>query len=397
MMFGIIDVGLIAGGVFYFAFSLWLLMGIRRSRRATGRQSTPSTLSAPSAPSVSVIVAARNEALHIVSCLEALSAQNYEGALEIIVVDDRSTDDTATKVQDWVQRAPQGGTSVRLISAPSPPLHQGPKKSALAGGIAASSGELLMFTDADCRPPTRWVTAMVACFDSTGADLVAGYADRDAEGPLQRVLRLDELGMGALAEGGIGHGVALSCTGRSLAYRRQLYDQVGGFDAIGHLISGDDVYFLRHVVARSQARLGYCADPDAVVEEVRGRESWRSLMWQKLRHASKASRYRGGARLLGLAMYGYHIVLGLGLWRAVTQFEALTFIAIWGTRWLMDALLLGTFAPRAEDRWRLWYLPLAEFLYIPYVVLLVPWARLFGFRWRDTPAAPLPTSHAIQN
>ncbi|MBT4097402.1 MAG: glycosyltransferase [Gemmatimonadetes bacterium] len=397
MMFAIVDVGLIAAGVFYFTFALWLLMGVRRSRRASAGKSTPCTSSAPATPSVSVIVAARNEAAHIACCLDALSAQDYEGSLEIIVVDDRSTDETATKVQDWVQRASQAGTSTRLISAPSPPLHQGPKKSALAGGIAASSGELLMFTDADCRPPSGWVTAMAACFDATGADLVAGYADRDAEGPLQRVLRLDESGMGALAEGGIGHGVAFSCTGRSLAYRRQLYDQVGGFDAIGHLISGDDVYFLRHVVAQAQARLGYCADPEAVVEEVRGRESWRSLMWQKLRHASKASRYRGGARLLGFAVYGYHILLAIGLWRAVTQGEWVIFGAVWGTRWLMDALLLGTFAPRAEDRWRLCYLPFAEFLYIPYVVLLVPLARIFGFRWRDTPAAPPQTSPSIQN
>jgi len=46
---------------------------------------------------------------------------------------------------------------------------------------------------------------------------------------------------------------------------------------------------------------------------------------------------------------------------------------------------MWTFAPRAEDRRRLLYLPFAEFLYIPYVVLLVPVARILGFRWRHSP------------
>ncbi len=385
MTFDALDWGLIGGALFYFAFCVWLLQGVYLSRRHREKPSLPKP---ETQPSVSVIIAARQEGAQIETCLSALAAQDYAGSFEVTIVDDRSTDDTAAIVTAQMEGWPHKN-GLQLIEAPSPPLHAGPKKNALAGGIAASHGELLMFTDADCQPPTGWISAMVSSFAESGADLVAGFADRDAPGFLQRCLRVDDLGMGALAEGGIGHGVALSCTGRSLAYRRALYDEVGGFEAIGELIGGDDVYFLRHVAASSTAKLAYCAKPQAVVREVRGHQSGSAIFWQKLRHASKASRYEGAARVLGVVVFAYHLLLAVGLSAVVLGREWELFAVVWGTRWLLDILLLAYFAPRSEDRRSLWYLPVAEFLYIPYVVLFVPLARIFGFRWRDAPSVLL--------
>ena len=58
-------------------------------------------------PSVSVVVPARNEAANIDACLRSLSAQTYpDDLLEIIVVDDRSTDDTAARIDKWTRRLP---------------------------------------------------------------------------------------------------------------------------------------------------------------------------------------------------------------------------------------------------------------------------------------------------
>ena len=115
-------------------------------------------------PSVSAIVAARDEEATLPHCLDALAGQDYKGAFEVIAVDDRSRDRTweiiAAKAATWpalkgVQAAPDGRFKC-------------PKKSALAEGIAASSGEILLFTDADCRPPADWVRSMVAHFAPGG-------------------------------------------------------------------------------------------------------------------------------------------------------------------------------------------------------------------------------------
>ena len=157
---------LVAGTALYLGVVVWLLTGIGRSRRASGTALPP--------PPVSVIVAARDEGERIGACVRSLAGQSYEGALQIVVVDDRSGDDTgpvlAALRSEW-----QAAAELVLVRAPDPPRFACPKKSALAAGIDRAAGEILLFTDADCQPPPDWVRALVSRFEG-GVGLVAGYA-----------------------------------------------------------------------------------------------------------------------------------------------------------------------------------------------------------------------------
>lgn len=371
---------LLAGSAFYTAFVGWLLLGLARSRRDRGRSE--------GTPPVTVIVAARDEVRRLAACLQALQRQDYVGRLQVVVVDDRSRDGTG----DLVERVRAGWKATSqlvLVRAPDPPRFPCPKKSALAAGVDVASGQLLLFTDADCEPPPGWVRALAARF-TADVGLVAGFACAE---PLRRyrhrALALDNLGISALAEGSIGMGAPLACTGRSLAYRRAVYDQVGGYAAIGHLVSGDDVYFLRRVAAHTPWRTAYCADADAAVPGSPGPTTWRELFDQKVRHASKAARYEGGARWVGVAAYLYHLALFGGLVEpAWTGAWNPVFVAAWLARWAADGLLLWRFAPRGwPDRRLLALLPVVELLYIPYVLFFVPLGSAVRFRWKDRPSA----------
>ena len=357
---------LVGSGGVYLTAILWLLAGLcRRAPAVVADQ-----------PRVSVIVAARNEAETIGSCLQALQQQDYPGQVEIVVVDDRSEDGTGARVRE------QGGDQVKLVRAREELLFKCPKKSALAQGIAASSGELLLFTDADCQPPSGWVRAMVAHF-AVDVGLVAGYAfPRSPRGWWPRLLALDNLAIGALSAGSIGMGHLLACTGRNLAYRRQVYEEVGGFGAIGHLIGGDDVYFARLVASRTNWKIVYNRDPEAAVPGDSGPASWRDMVQQKLRHAAKAGHYRGGALGLAGAVYGFHLALLAGLVQMVIwgQWNGLL-LGVWGGRWVVDFMLLWVFARRCE-RGRLVFLPFLELCYIPYVLIFTAIGRLGWFRWK---------------
>ena len=374
---------LLAGTGLYLAVLVWLFTGIGRSRRARR--------SAGPRPSVSALVAARDEGGRIAACVRALARQAYGGTVEIVVVDDRSRDDTARALaalrSEW-----EGEAGLVLVQAPDPPRFPCPKKSALAAGIARSRGEILLFTDADCRPPADWLEGMVSRF-TEDVGLVAGYAcPQPADGIRRRALAVDNLGVAALAEGSIGMDAPLACTGRSLAYRRVVYEEVGGFEAIGHLVSGDDVYFLRQVAARTGWGIRYCADESAAVPSAPPPLGWRALLDQKVRHASKAARYEGGARWLGIAVYLYHAALLAGGLLAAGGIQAPFFLCCWLTRWLADLVLLARFAPRSSDRACLLFLPIVEIVYIPYVLLLVPLGRAGWFRWKNGAAAPLSRS-----
>lgn len=105
-----------------------------------------------SAQSISVIIPTYNGASTISRCLEALQNQAPKGILEILVVDDGSTDKTAQVVQQF-----QG---VRLIRQ----RNMGPAAARNHGAIEAT-GDILLFTDDDCVPAPDWVKSLTSSFD----------------------------------------------------------------------------------------------------------------------------------------------------------------------------------------------------------------------------------------
>ena len=360
--------GLLLSGAIYVGSVLWLWRGL------SGRRPGPALVD--DRPSVSAIVAARDEEATLPDCLDALARQDYQGAFEVIVVDDRSRDRTwdiiAAKAATWpalkgVQAAPDGRFKC-------------PKKSALAEGIAASSGEILLFTDADCRPPTDWVSSMVAHF-APEVGLVAGYARPDpVSGVLAKILAVDNIGVGALGAGSFGMGYPLSCTGRNLGYRRQVYDELGGFAQIGHLIGGDDVYFMR--LLSGQGRWAMAFNRRAVVLSQAPPAKLTDAIQQKLRHAAKGGHYKGHAFYLAVGVYLFHGFLAWGLVQMLwTQSWDGWVAAVWFMRWAVDFLLLKRMAVPGEHS-HLCYLPLVEVLYIPYVLIFTVVGRWGWFRWK---------------
>ncbi|MCB0082517.1 MAG: glycosyltransferase family 2 protein, partial [Caldilineaceae bacterium] len=104
----------------------------------------------------SVIVPVYNGMATIVQCLTALSQQTLSPTqYEVIVVDDGSTDATDTTVLDWCKANPT--LRCKLIRQ----TNQGPA-AARNRGAQISQGELLLFTDADCRPVANWIETLVA-------------------------------------------------------------------------------------------------------------------------------------------------------------------------------------------------------------------------------------------
>ena len=337
-------------------------------------------------PHVSVIVAARDEASSVGACIDALRRQEYGGKYDVVVVDDNSRDATARLASEaaaaW-NGADAEGSRIRTLSAPEEGVYRCSKKSALAYGIGASQGELLLFTDADCRPPTTWIQSTVRAF-VPDVGMVAGFAFDPQESTWwRRVLGLENLAVSALAAGSFGMGKPLSCTGRNLAYRRSVYVAVDGFSRIGHLIGGDDVYFARLVAAETGWGIAYNSSTAGAVSCHRGGSGWNDLIQQKLRHASKAGHYRGGALILAGVVYLFHLLLAIGMVGLIfgSPLGWAAAVAL-GVKTAVDAVVLGDFSRRLSGCNSLIYLPLLEFVYVPYVLLFTVIGRLGWYRWK---------------
>jgi GT2 family glycosyltransferase len=101
---------------------------------------------------ISIVVPTYNGRLRIKNTLDALFCQDFSGEIEIVVVDDGSTDGTADHVREYCDK-------IRVISQ----SNQGP---AVARNLGAqiASGEIILFTDDDCIPQKDWLQQMLGPF-----------------------------------------------------------------------------------------------------------------------------------------------------------------------------------------------------------------------------------------
>ena len=331
---------------------------------------------ASNTPAVTVVVPAHNEADQLPACLTSLAAQTYSPEhTEIIVVNDRSTDQTLQIAQSWSNQLP----GLQILSVEQS-LHACPKKNALAQGIRAGTGTLILVTDADCRPPPDWISATVRCFEPE-VGMVLGFAPLTWDGGfLNGLLALQSLVVNGLAAGSAGVGFPLTCSGRNLAYRRTAFEEVGGFNAIGHILGGDDVLLMHEIAHQTAWRIRFNPDKSAAVPS--NPHADRQFQRQ-VRYQSKAIHGTTLVLILAFAIYIFHLLLGFGpLFFGSNPSLWLAWGSIWTAKILADGLLLGYTALRFESPTALCWFPILECLLIPYIVVFCALGVLKPSRWR---------------
>ena len=226
--------------------------------------------------SVSVIIAARNEEANLYDCLESVTNQTYPLSLyEIIVIDDASTDGTETIYNDFIKRY----SNIKSIRVKNDTIIRG-KANALAQGIEAATGEIILITDADCTVPRTWVAQTAERYDPE-VGLIGGFTLQKAATPFEGMQSLDWtfiLGMAA-ATAGLGH--PLGSIGNNLSFRRSAYDQVGGYRKLKFSVT-EDYTVVQAIVGSHQWKYLYPIDLKHLVES-KTCPDFQSLVRQKHR------------------------------------------------------------------------------------------------------------------
>lgn len=335
-------------------------------------------------PTVSIVVAARNESRHIPGLLRVLTQQDYPNELmEIILVDDASEDETVKLVRDFCFS--NDSARITLLHAQNRDRVVSPKKNALEQGIQQAAGAIILLTDADCLPPKTWVSRMTRYF-TPQVGIVIGFSPVELpalRSISDRLLALDALALGAIAAGTTELGIPATCSGRNLAYRRVVFQQVGGFSKINHFVSGDDDLLLQLVHTETEWGIRYALDPATVVPTFL-LQSWSQFYQQRIRHASKGLRYQTGKVIALFSIYLFNVALFIALlYSLLSGFQYIEPIVIFGLKSLAETVLLGTFACQMKNFSRLSVFPIAALLHMPYVILFGALGQFARFHWKS--------------
>ena len=333
-------------------------------------------------PRVSVLIPARNESSQIEACIHSVLQQTYPSdKFEVLCIDDASTDDTLLKIERLSKQYPKL-RALRLTPDSGGALG---KKAALSKGIEQARGEILLQTDADCILPSGWINTMVSCF-SPQIGMVAGPVGLTYQESLfQKLQALEIAGLGILTGGSIAGGSPHMCNGANLAYRKSLFEKVGGYRGIDHFASGDDELLMQKVKKDNAYRIQFCPFPQAIVR-TSALLTWKEFTAQRIRWVSKA-KYYWDKRINAIQLISYLAFTGMAFFFLLAWWNPLYwsyFLLLFLLKMVVDIPLMYQAVRFFGEKPLLWLLPLLECVYIPYVL----WIGIAGnfsrtFTWKN--------------
>jgi cellulose synthase/poly-beta-1,6-N-acetylglucosamine synthase-like glycosyltransferase len=330
---------------------------------------------------LSVLIPARNEEMNITACLESLAAQNYPFAdLEVIVIDDSSADRTVALVHAFIA---QGKIADLKLITLEPDLHtRAHKKRALTTGVKASSGELIVTTDADCLAGPEWLKEMAACYLRTHAPLILGpVAFRGGKGLFAAMQSLEFAGLLSVTGATSFAKRPLMCNGANLAYPKTVFEAVHGYTG-DQEPSGDDVLLMNKVQIHYPGMIHFLKSKAAMVYTF-PQENLRNFMQQRRRWASKFRQYGGGfiaAVAVLVFLSNLFLIAGGVVCLLVPSFRGI-YLILAGAKLIIDFLILFLATSFTGNKSLLWiYLP-EVFFYSFYVVLSGLGVRS-GYEWK---------------
>ncbi len=235
--------------------------------------------------SLSVIIPIRNEAEHIVDLLKSILSNNYPtNLLEIIVVDDHSTDGGVEKVKLL------NASNINILSLQEhrlPANFNSYKKYGISKAIASAKGDYIITTDGDCIVPSKWLFYYAYSFQVRQKLFVAAPVNFiSSENALESFQSLDFMGMMLVTGANINRNKSLLCNGANLGYSKKLFMEVGGYEGISERASGDDVMLMNKIADRKEECIFFIKNRAATVK-TKAVSNWGAFVQQRLRWGTK--------------------------------------------------------------------------------------------------------------
>lgn len=357
-------------GLIYSLLIMWFYFGWRKIKHYT-------PVSGPY-PSISIIVAARNEQKHTGRLIKQLLEQRYpKDKYEVIIVNDHSNDKTP-----FIVKENDPGERIKLIH-----LKEGVsgKKNAITTGIREASGTLIVTTDADCIPSNHWLEAIARAYACNKYKMIAGpVVVTNPKGFTGKFQAIELLSLVASGAGAISVNQPIMCNGANLAYEKAAFEQVAGFKGNEHIPGGDDIFLLEKFKrAFSGKAIAFLKEKEAIVL-TEGVSGIREFIHQRIRWVSKSHAYRDPFMIL-TALIVLLLNTAILLAGIVGLFNPL-FFYVFGILFLLksfvDYILLWDISRFARQRHLMKWFPLMQLIYFPFISFIGLAGNMLAYRWK---------------
>lgn len=336
---------------------------------------------------ISILIPARNEAGNIEKCLRSILDNAYPEMLrEIIVIDDFSSDNTAEIARKLLNNRNGKVLPLKDYLSPDERLNAY-KKKALSIAIDNAQGDLIVTTDADCICPKNWLRHIAGIYEQSNAKFIAAPVSfLPAEGKkswLYYFQSLDFMTMQGITAAGAELNMGSMCNGANLAFEKAAFHQVGGYQGIDQIASGDDMLLMYKIKKQFPGGIHYLKNKEAIVATP-CQPTLGSFFNQRIRWASKSDKYDDKTlTLILLAVYLFNACLfclfvfaffqPLGWWFLLGMFFLKTMVEI---------SFLWPVAKFYNKSAELWRFPFLQPFHILYVLSAGFLGKFGSYQWK---------------
>lgn len=257
----------------------------------------PSGPATPCRP-VSVIVVADNNAEDLRANLDPLLSQDYEPGYEVIVVVDKDEDGTGDFLKAYGKRP-----NLYTTFVPDSSRYMSRRKLAITLGVKAAKNELILLTDATCRPVSdKWISVMASRLDE-GTDIVMGYSNYIHEAGLFKVFYRFHCEYSNFREA--CNGAAYGMAGNNIMFRKDVFMAGNGFQGNLKYLRGEYVFLVNKYAGQGNAAVETSCE-GRVEDRVPTRKEWHSvnLFYRETRrHLDRSFSHRLAFNLDMLSLY----------------------------------------------------------------------------------------------
>jgi len=324
-------------------------------------------------PPISIIIPARNEEYGIGLLLDDLSRQRYKN-FTVIILDDHSEDNTTTIVQSYIEK------DNRFFLQNSQGVG---KKKALTQGISAATGSIIVTVDADCRVTENWLAGLSQYFTDENVKMVFGGVKMVGESFFSRLQTLEFVSLMGSGVATAALGLPSMCNGANLAFRKSVFEDVGGYSGNMHIPSGDDEFLMRKILKQYPEGVRFAADPQTVVSTSPNKDI-KHFIHQRIRWAGKWKLHQTiFSKALALFVFCFQsAVIFLPLFILLHWINPLEGLLLWFAKVTLEFFFLRRISRFLGVSWSWSAFLLLQFIYPFYVVIIGLVSNFLSFEWK---------------
>ncbi|MCI2228951.1 glycosyltransferase [Polaribacter sp. MSW13] len=383
-------------GLLIFIFTLYtilivsLAIGFLKVEEFKTKKKTETT-------SFSIVIPFRNEAKNLPNLLNSIAALNYPKELvEFLFVDDTSSDNSVEIINSFVISNQERGEiskvdtnldyeilpivrmTIRIIK--NIRKSNSPKKDAITAAISVAKNNWIVTTDADCNFPKNWLKVLDSFIQQKDPKMVVAPVNYKVQNNfLEQFQLLDFMSLQGTTIGGFGIDFPFMCNGANLAYQKESFLQLNGFEGNNTIASGDDIFLFEKFIESNHNSVHFLKATAAIVTTFPVK-TWIDLINQRTRWAAKTSNFKSvKVKLIGLLVLTTNLFL-------ITSFFTLSLkiaLICFALKMLIDLFL---FLPTIrffnhQNNFTQWYL-LSSLLY-PFFSVFIVFNSLFSkYNWK---------------